>query len=77
MPGLSDKDARLKQEIEAVLREAKEKLAGNGRLTSRNLASIMERSGRHRFRAQTLRKIIDRRYPPMQRLGLAGNTRKE
>jgi CheY-like chemotaxis protein len=77
MPGLSEKDARLKQEIEAVLREANEKLANNGRLTSRNLAGIMERSGRYRFRAQTLRKIIDRRYPPMQRLGIVGNTRKD
>ena len=75
--GLSEREARLKREIEAVLIDADEKLAANGRLTSRNLASIMERTGRHRFQAQTLRQIIDRRYPPMRRLGLVGNTRNK
>ena len=75
--GLSEKEVKLKRELQEVLAEADERRARNQRLTTRNLAEIMERSGRHRLKAQTLRKIIDRRYPPLYRLGILGPPQKD
>ncbi len=72
--GLSRRDRKLKRDLEAVLREADERLSNNRYLAERSLASLMTRQGTHRFKEPTLRKIIGRRYPPMQRLGILANT---
>ncbi len=74
---LTDRERKLRRELEAVLREADERLAKNRYLTERNLANLMTRQGTHRFKEPTLRKIIGRRYPPMQRLGMVGNIQKD
>ncbi len=75
--GLSRRDRKLKRELEAVLREADERLAKNRYLAERSLASLMTRQGTHRFKEPTLRKIIGRRYPPMQRLGMVDIIQKD
>ena len=74
---LSVRERKLRRELEAVLREADERLAKNHYLTERNLASLMTRKGTHRFKEPTLRKIIGRRYPPMQRLGMVDIIQKD
>ncbi len=40
-------------------------------------AVLLARQGTHRFKEPTLRKIIGRRYPPLQRLGIVGNIQKD
>ena len=70
-------DRELKRELGAVLREADERLAKNRYLAERSLASLMTRQGTHRFKEPTLRKIIGRRYPPLERLGIVGNIQKD
>jgi DNA-binding response OmpR family regulator len=64
------RDASLRREIERVLEAGADMLSRNKYLTSRSLARLLARSGEYRFKEPTLRKIVDRRYPPMQRLGL-------
>ena len=70
---IGDRDLKLKREIEAVLEDAEQRMAANKSLTTRSLARILARSGKHRFSEQTLRQIIDRRYPPLRRLGIIGH----
>ena len=69
---LSDKDRKLRRELLAVIREADERLARDRQLTARTLARDMAQESHYRFGEQTLRKIINRRYPSLYRLGLIG-----
>ena len=67
---LSVRDQALKEELEAVLLEAAVLAARNQQLTSRSAARLLACTGRYSFKVETLRKIIDRRYPPLFRLGI-------
>ncbi len=73
-PALAPRESELKRALEAVLDEADARRARNRQLTTRNLARLMAGHGGHRFKQQTLRKIIDRRYPPLFRLGIVNGS---
>ena len=73
---LSDKDRKLKAELHAILEDAGQIIARKKHLSSRSVAGILDRSGKYHFKPQTLRKIIDRRYPSLYRLGVLGSSRR-
>lgn len=70
--GPEDRRARRQREMQRVLRDASEIRARDKYITSRRLAQLLASNRNYPFKEDTLRKIIDGRYPPMRQIRLNG-----